>query len=202
MLLASYHELHEYSLHHILPPMKFGALLVCEDPETMDLFLKQLQEDWSMVLALESRPESSEMLHNRCRFVLWQQFREVMTCLERYGWQMRDPVRKLIAAWAPEMQSSANLEGIFGDLQSAIRRAGKSDCGSLCNLLSVAIRSLQNRLGNDPSTPEPVVLTPQDFDGAEVAALKPKIWSPSSAPPCNPSKWAFVPNTNHNSRVE
>ena len=186
MLLASYHELHEYSLHHILPPAKFSALLVCDDEHTLRSILQALKQDWSMVTAMESRFESSNLLHSRCRFVLWQHFREVMTCLDRYGWEMAEPVRGVIAAWEPQLQSSANLESIFGDLSSAVKQSGRSDCGSLCNLLSVAIRSLQHRLSEDPACPEPVSLEPGDFDGPEVAALKPKIWSPSAAAPCIP----------------
>ena len=186
MLLASYHELHEYSLHHLLPPTIFSALLVCTDPTLEKQILESLKKDWNMVIAMEVRAESSTLLHTKCRFVLWQHFREVMTCLERYGWKLVQPVRDMISSWEPEMQSSANLESIFADLTSAVRRSGRSDCGSLCNLLSVAVRGLQHRLTDDSSTPEPVTLNPEDFDGPEVAALKPKIWNPSAAPPCIP----------------
>ena len=185
MLWACIFELREYSLHHVLAPAKFSALPVTQCVETKQRILEELKNEWRMVLEMEKDTQSAELLHTHCRYVLNQSFRELMGILEKHAYKWTQQVEETIMAWYPRLQSSANLESLFSDMESAIRRSGRSDAGSLSNLMAVAIRGLGHRMQNDSACGVPVVLANEDFQGPEVQALKPKIWTPASAPPCN-----------------
>ena len=185
MLLACIFELREYCLHHVLAPAKFAALPVCECLETKQRILQELRNEWTMVLEMEQDLQSAELLHAHCRYVRNQSFRELMGILEKHRYQWTGEVENTILAWYPRLQSSSNLENLFSDMESAIRRSGRSDAGSLSNLMAVAIRGLSHRMQNDPACGVPVVLENDDFQGPEVQALKPKIWTPASAAPCD-----------------
>ena len=188
ILLATYFELHEYSLPHLLPPGRFGAILICEDQGVTDALMRECRTEWDMSVNMEATQESGCLLHSRCPFTLWQEVRECMAMMERFQFQAKPKVLMMLESWQPAMQSSANLESIFSDLQSAVKRSGRSDCGSLSNLMAVAIRGLQNRLAESEECARPLTLESCDWEGREVAALKAKIWSPTSAPPCNPKQ--------------
>ena len=134
-------------------------------------------------------PASSQaraLLHQHCGYVLYQQYREIMGCLERFGFQLTRDGMELLHAWFPEVPWSANLESVFGEMQHAIRRTGKADVGSLTNLMSVAVRGLERRVFVDPAeNPKPLKLDSDDWVGKQTNALKPKMYSPTSAQPCN-----------------
>ena len=187
MLLACIGELLEYGLHHRMPPARFASLIANPDTPTMERILADLKLDWHMILSMESKVDSAELLHGRCRFVTYQATRETMAALEKEDFHMCEEVYQLVQAWNPSIQSSSNLESIFGDMQSAISRSGRSDCGSLPNLMSVGIRGLENRMAEGSNTAEPLKLERADWHGKEVTALKSKLWMPSSAPACSSS---------------
>ena len=185
MLLACVSELLEYALHHRVAPAKFACLLAQPDTATLDRLLSELKFDWELVLSMEAQTETRELLHGRCRWLTYQCVREPMAALEMQQFRMSEDNFNLIKAWHPSVQSSANLESIFGDMQSAVTRSGRSDCGSLPNLMSVGVRSLESRMAGDERAGNPLRLLPSDWQGKEIAALKSKIWMPSSAPACS-----------------
>ena len=185
MLLACVSELLEYGLHHRMPPAKYSCLLAQPDNCSLDRLLKDLQMEWQLILDMEARPAAQELLHGRCRWLTYQCVREPMAALEKHQFRMCEEVHGILKAWFPAVQCSANLESIFGDMQSAVTRSGRSDCGSLPNLMSVGIRGLENRMGNQSNAGEPVRLVSSDWQGKEINALKSKLWMPSSAPACS-----------------
>ena len=188
MLLASITEMMQYVLYLRSSPAKAAALLsTVEDETTKDAVLKALEEEWRLVLALEGSPAGAMLLRQHCSFCSFQQYREVMTVYEKNDWKVTPETTALTAAWFPQMAWSASLESIFGDLQDATKRAGRSDCGSLPNLFAVGVRSLQNRLCVQEGSTSPVKLEAGDWTGTQALGVKPKAFNPASAPACS---WA------------
>ena len=105
-------------------------------------------------------------------------------CLEKNQNTLSPELKSTILAWHPPLQSSSNLENVFGDIESAIRRSSRADAGSLANMMAVAIRGLTHRMDTE-ETGQPLVLNQEDFRGPEISGLKNKIWSPASAAPCS-----------------
>ncbi|CAE7826543.1 unnamed protein product, partial [Symbiodinium sp. KB8] len=185
MLLASIHGMMQYVLYLRSSPAKAAALLsTVEDGTTKDAVLKALEEEWRLVLALEGSPAGAMLLRQHCSFCSFQQYREVMTVYEKNDWKVTPETTALTAAWFPQMAWSASLESIFGDLQDATKRAGRSDCGSLPNLFAVGVRSLQNRLCVQEGSTSPVKLEAGDWTGTQALGVKPKAFNPASAPAC------------------
>ena len=184
MLLSATFELREYALHHRLTPTKACALLATSNSSIIKQIMRELQEEWSTILAMEASGEGKHLLHSKCLFVTYQQTREILTCLEKNAWELNKESQSLIGAWFPAIQSSANLETVFGDISSAISRSGKTDCGSLANMMAVGIRAVSRRFGEDDEAGDPVALESSDWASKEVPGLKAKIWCPSSAPAC------------------
>ena len=188
MLLACTSELLEFQLHHRTPPVKCACILANPDTPTLDRLLNELKLEWQLILGMEAKASSRDLLHGRCRWVTYQAVREPLAALEKHQFTMSEEIHHIIKAWNPSIQSSANLESVFGDMQSAVRRSGRSDCGSLPNLMSVGIRGLENRMADNPNAGDPLKLEPADWQGKEANALKSKLWLPSSAPACFFSK--------------
>ena len=184
MLLSAIFELREYALHHRLCPTKACALLATSNSEIIKQIMGELEAEWATIVAMEASGEGKQLLHSKCLFVTYQQTREILTCLEKNAWTLNSEVRSLIGAWFPTIQSSANLETVFGDMSSAITRSGRTDCGSLANMMAVGIRAVSRRFGEDEEAGDPVALAPSDWASKEIPGLKAKIWCPSSAPPC------------------
>ena len=185
MVLACIHELREYALHHRLVPAKAAALLAGPGPDVTVQLMRECQEEWTTILNMEAGSESRQLLHSKCLFACYQQTRELLTCVEQQRFARTDDLKRLVSAWFPEVQSSANLESIFADLSSAVARSGRTDCGSLANLMAVGVRGLSHRFAGDSETGSPITLESSDWVGKEVPGLKAKIWSPTSATPCN-----------------
>ena len=183
MLLACIFELQEYALHHQLAPAKFAALPECQSSDTQKRLLEELRTEWSTVLEMEQETQTAELLHSHCRHVRNQNFRELMGILEKHNYTYTAEVERTIMAWHPRLQSSSNLETLFSDMESAIRRSGRADAGSISNSMAVAIRGLGHRTKDTEGAGVPLTLESVDFEGPEVQALKPKIWTPASATP-------------------
>ena len=188
MLLSAMFELREYALHHRLCPTKAAGLLATQEPAVIATLMQEIQEEWELILKMEKRLETKQLLHSRCLYVGYQQTREVLSCAAKGNYKMTPELWSLLHAWHPQTQGSANLESIFGDLSSAIKRSGRSDCGSLANMMAVAIRGLHHRFSSDPEAGDPIHLESSDWEGREIPGLKAKIWCPSSAAPCNLTK--------------
>ena len=187
MFLSMSHELNQYALYLRSSPAQSAGLLSSKaDENTKSAILESMCREWKLVLNMESRPQARALLHQHCGYVLYQQYREIMGCLERFGFQLTRDSMELLHAWFPEVPWSANLESVFGEMQHAIRRTGKADVGSLTNLMSVAVRGLERRVFVDPAeNPKPLKLDSDDWVGKQTNALKPKMYSPTSAQPCN-----------------
>ena len=184
LILACVFELLEYALPHKLFPGKFAALAVCQDPSTTTRLIDELAEEWNLVVTMEAQTEAAQLLHAQCRYVRSQSFRELHCCLEKNNKTLTPEMKSTILAWNPPLQSSSNLENVFADIESAIKRSGRADMGSLANMMAVAVRGLAHRMGT-PDSGQPLTLSKDDFRGPEVAGLKNKIWNPTSAAPCN-----------------
>ena len=182
MMLACAFELQEYSLHHKVAPCKFASMLVATDSGYIARIMQELQHEWNTILSMEKSKEGSEILHKQCKFVLAQSYRELMTAAEQSNFALTDALKAHISSWYPTMGSSANLESVFGDMESAVKRSGRSDTGSISGLMCVGIRGLSHRMDNDPEAGKPLKLEEGDFDSKEIPALKSKIWAPNSAP--------------------
>ncbi|CAE7802321.1 unnamed protein product [Symbiodinium sp. CCMP2592] len=185
MLLASIHEMMQYVLYLRSAPAKAAALLsTVEDDPTKGAVLKAMEQEWRLVLALEETPAGANLLRQNCSFCSFQQYRELMTVHEKSGWKMTRETAALTAAWFPPTAWSASLESVFGDLQDATKRSGRSDCGSLPNLFAVGVRSLQNRLCVQDGSTGQVKLRADDWTGTQALGVKPKAFNPASAPAC------------------
>ncbi|CAE7454819.1 unnamed protein product [Symbiodinium sp. CCMP2592] len=168
MLLASIHEMMQYVLYLRSAPAKAAALLsTVEDDPTKGAVLKAMEQEWRLVLALEETPAGANLLRQNCSFCSFQQYRELMTVHEKSGWKMTRETAALTAAWFPPTAWSASLESVFGDLQDATKRSGRSDCGSLPNLFAVGVRSLQNRLCVQDGSTGQVKLRADDWTGTQ-----------------------------------
>ena len=187
MFLGMTHELNQYGLYLCSMPAQSAGLLSSKaEDEAKSAILESMSREWKLVLSLEAKPQARILLHQHCGYVLYQQYRELMGCFERSGFKLTRDSTDLLHAWFPEVPWSANLESVFGEMQHAIRRSGKADVGSLSNLMSVAIRGLERRVFTDPEeNPKPLRLVPDDWVGKQTNALKPKMFSPTSAQPCN-----------------
>ena len=184
MLLSCMFELREYALHHRLCPTKAAALLATDDGRVIKQLMDELQEEWELILKMETQLETKLLLHSKCLYVGYQQTREVLSSLAQSNYNLTPSVRSLLLAWHPQIQSSANLESIFGDLSSAIKRTGRSETASLPNMMAVGVRALHHRFQSEDEAGEPIHLDSGDWEGKEVAGLKAKLWCPSSAAPC------------------
>lgn len=185
MYLATCQELLEYFLYLRSCPSKAAALIAPEADSEMQLrILTEMRAEWRMVLRLEAKQATACELHEICRYVRYQSYRELMTVWEKHEWKLHSEALSLTLAWMPEVAWSSNIESLFKEMTSAVRRSGQSDVGSLPNLMAVAIRGLHRRLCIGDSSPEALKLSKEDWAGAQVPALKTKIFNPASAPTC------------------
>ncbi|CAE7564021.1 unnamed protein product, partial [Symbiodinium necroappetens] len=185
MYLAACHELLEFFLYLRSCPNQAAALIAPDaDSEMKGRILNEMRAEWQMVVRLESSQVTASDLHDNCRYVCFQSYRELMSVWEKHQWKLHPEALSLTLAWMPEVAWSSNIESLFKEMTSAVRRSGSADVGSLPNLMAVAIRGLHRRLCVGDSTPEPLKLSKEDWAGAQIPALKAKIFSPTSAPTC------------------
>ena len=151
--------------------------------------LKKMQQEWSMVLAMESSGGTSEILAKHCAYTHWQVYRETMTFLESEGFSLNDRLRDFLLAYFPKIQGSCNVEDLFADLQDSIQRSGKSDSGSLSNLAAVSIRSCNRKC--QTAGVGTTQLVSADFEGTCVRSLKSSVFRPET---CAGSTLAVMSN--------
>ena len=178
-------ELLEYASYHRSFPSLSAALLAPASTEASRAqILQQAKAEWNTVLDMEKTTAGQLLLKRHCLFTTFQSFRELHSVCERHGYKFGEPIREVVKAWLPAFGQSSNLENIFRELESAVRKSGPPQ-DSLTNLACVAVRSLERRICNEktvtPATPE---LTERDWEGKEIRALKNRIWHPNSAVPC------------------
>ncbi|CAE7690019.1 unnamed protein product [Symbiodinium sp. CCMP2456] len=181
MYLCASQELLEHFLYLRSSPSKAAALIAPDpDPQIQRLILSQMKAEWEMILRLEQSPAHAAELHEHCKHVCYQCYRELMGGWEKHSWQVHPEAQSLTLSWFPEVAWSSNIESLFKDMTAAVKRSGQSDMGSLPNLMSVAIRGLHRRLCVEENSPTPLALEKEDWSGAQAPALKPKIFNPTS----------------------
>ncbi|CAE7779521.1 unnamed protein product, partial [Symbiodinium sp. CCMP2456] len=178
-------ELLEYASYHRSFPSLSAALLAPASTEASRAqILQQAKAEWNTILEMEKTTAGQLLLKRHCLFTTFQSFRELHSVCERHGYKFGEPIREVVKAWFPPFGQSSNLENVFRELESAVRKSGPPQ-DSLTNLACVAVRSLERRICNEknvtPATPE---LTERDWEGKEIRALKNRIWHPNSAMPC------------------
>ncbi|CAE7211126.1 unnamed protein product, partial [Symbiodinium sp. KB8] len=178
MVLASAHELEEYCLYLRRAPACAAALLSPgdENSSTKEKVLSSMRSEWQTVLHMESTTATNCLLKDRCKFTDFQNFREIHTMMEQSEYAVTDAARSLLESWHPPFAWSANLESVFADVQSAIKRTCSSEQTSMQSMMSLAVRSLDRRVCTDDASPTPMTLEPNDFLGKQTANLKQKIW--------------------------
>ncbi|CAE7274812.1 unnamed protein product [Symbiodinium sp. CCMP2592] len=182
MVLASAHELLEYSLHLRRTPACAAALLAPGDEHASNKenVLSSMKHEWETVLFMESSTRTHALLKSRCRFTDFQNFREIHTMMEQCQYKVTETARSLLEAWHPPFAWSANLESIFGEIQAALKKSNRSEGASMQSMMSIAVRSLGRRVCTDETSPAPLTLSADDYMGKQTAALKSKIWTSSN----------------------
>ena len=174
----------QYGLYLKSAPASAAALIVPNAPASLvSQILKGLEHERRTVQMMEKTEHGRQCVNQHCRYILYQQYRELMGVLAKHSWKMHEEVFSVLKSWFQPMASSSNIEQIFGELSWAIKKSGKSDLGSMPNMMAVAIRSLARRLCEGPECATPIQLESCDFEGREAQALKAKLWSPASAVP-------------------
>ena len=184
MILCCIHELMQYGVYLRCAPHSAAALTVPNaDINTIKVVLGNLEKEWRTVERMEQTEYGRACLNRHCKYIQYQQYREVMGVLDMFSFTLHETVLQTLGAWCPKMNASSNIEQIFNDMSWAIKKSGKPDCGSLSSLMSVAVRGLQRRVCSGPNVASPVALVDSDFAGKETQGLKSKIWSPAAAVP-------------------
>ena len=146
--------------------------------------LSSMRSEWQTVFAHgKQQLQRTVLLKDRCKFTDFQNFREIHTMMEQSEYAVTDAARSLLESWHPPFAWSANLESVFADVQSAIKRTCSSEQTSMQSMMSLAVRSLDRRVCTDDASPTPMTLEPNDFLGKQTANLKQKIWCPESCSP-------------------
>ena len=189
-MLACLTELNLYSLYLQSSPAQEAGLLVQtkSSPQLshdQEVILSRMRKQWSLILKLESSPESNAMLKSCCPHSRFFCFRETMTLLEEEAWQMTPRCRDLLAAWNPPIAMSANIEQIFNNMEDATKRSCKNSTASMSSLQCLAIRSVRNRLTCGVKCPKAVHLSAEDYEGKQVRSIKPSVWKPDSCGGCD-----------------
>ncbi|CAE7212877.1 unnamed protein product [Symbiodinium sp. CCMP2592] len=185
LYLATVHELMQYSLYLRSSPHCAAALVStkeADDGETKQSILKRMEAEWQVVLKMESKQASAEVLSTSCYHTRYQHYRETMGCLEMQNYKMTTESKEMVSA--PAFCQSASLESMFGEMTHAVKQAGRADCGSLPNLHAVSVRSLFRRVCKKEGSPSALELSKDDWVGPQAAGIKPKVFSPTSAPTC------------------
>jgi len=181
-------ELSLYGLYLQSPPAKHGALLVDTtgskaDADLQERIKQEMRQEWALVLEMEDDVASREILYKTCPWVGYMCFREVPTFLSEKGWKLDAAGRELLEAWHPTTGMSANVEDIFASIQDSVLRSSKNNESAMCNIQCCAIRSFQKRMCGDGGS-STIELRSEDFEGATVRGIKPKIWQPTAATTC------------------
>ena len=183
--LTTTHELREYMLYLESFPSKAACLIAKDCSEELSLqVLRDAKLEWKVVQTLEADTVASKTLRNNCIYVGFRCYREVMTCLEKAGFQVTAEVVETMEAWNPSFSQSSNLEQIFREMEHALKSGGNPQ-ESLSNLSCVAVRALQRRICDAPDTPNTVQLADAGWCGKCVRGLKERLWSPAAAVPRN-----------------
>ena len=118
------------------------AALLCEEPfeEVPDVaavkasIMQEVRREWEVVLEMEASEQLAPLLKKHCPHTDWQCYREVTTAVEEAQYTTTPACRSVLRAWFPSFTQSANVEEQFNYMQDALKRATKSQKGSMTTL--------------------------------------------------------------------
>ncbi|CAE7192200.1 unnamed protein product [Symbiodinium microadriaticum] len=115
MVLASAHELLEYTLYLRRAPACAAALIAPGDGNESDIqrVLSSMKNEWETVLFMESGARTHALLKSRCRFTDFQNFREIHTMLQQCQYKLTP--------------------------KAALKKANRSEGASMQAMMSVAV---------------------------------------------------------------
>ena len=184
--LCTLFELIQYAL---LPQSAHysSAALLCPASSRVDLssvrqrVFAHMRAEWELILQCEGHASSQAILHQHCPYVKWQAFREIQTEAEWSSYTLSAELTELLRAWHPTIQSSSNVEDLFNEIQDCVKRAGKADVGSICNMAAVSIRGCHRKVEATEGATG-VTLRSEDFEGNDIRSLKSNIFRPDACP--------------------
>ena len=181
--LTALFELLQYSIQLQSSHYQASALLAnnsdrCDLATVKKNILKRMEQEWRLVLKMESSTATNHLLSKHCYFTCWQAYRETMLMAESHKFQLTEPLCQFLRSYHPAVQGSANVEDLFSDLQDSILRSSKADCGSLANLAAVSIRSC-NRKSTTAELQSPQLIS-ADFEGNSIRSLKTSVFKPET----------------------
>ncbi|CAE7707516.1 unnamed protein product [Symbiodinium sp. CCMP2592] len=182
--LACCFELESYARHLRMAPHACASLLASGTTgesllPTQTNLLEAVKAEWSLVVRMEGKVATADLLHQLCPYVLHQCYRELMSSLAAADFCLTAECREMVSAWYPGLSQSSNVEDVFKSCEEACRRT-KAGAASMPNLSIVAMRALMQKMTNGEGQARSVVLEGSDFEGPEVKALKSKLFSPES----------------------
>ena len=185
LALSTLQELSSYATYLRSTPASAACLLLTDShvPNLQAIqqrILKQISDDWNMVVLMESKPSSAKALHKLCPHVLWQVFREVCVVVETSSSTLTSEVASVAEAWYPRLSFSANIEEQFNSMEDRVTRGNRAHTASLPNLSATAVRSISHKMLDSPGQASSVKLQDADWEGPSVRALKPKLFSPET----------------------
>lgn len=196
--LASLFEMLQYQSPLLCAPNAF-ACLACSKSERYDVqdlqkkVLKTLKAEWEMLLCLEQDAEGSVLVHRLCPQTRWQSYRELMVTFERESWKVTPWSVDMVLSWFPQVNCSSNVEDSFNSMADACSRAGKNGLASMANLQALHIRSVNQKMTGKSFQPSAVELETEDWEGAEVRGLRPKMFQPSTFAGSSSEEGVIVP---------
>ena len=185
--MASVFELSMYALYLRSCPAKMALLAVKtegeagnEEREVQKRVMQECKTEWETILQMEADATLNPLLKQLCPHTRYHCVREPLTFMEQNKWEMNETVESMILAWHPKVSHSANIEGVFNSLEDIVKRSMKSNNPSLPNIQRCAIRAVHRKLCQGDSSPNGVVLEPQDFEGSEIRNIRPGVFKPES----------------------
>ena len=145
--------------------------------------LADAQLEWDAVCRMEATAGTRTWLHCHCLYTTFQCYREFFLVCEKHECRFNSEIRDAALAWNPPFGQSANLESMFREMESCIRKTGCAH-DSLPNLGCVAVRSLERRIAVDEQGPSTVRLSENDWCGKTIRGLKYRMFNPSGVSPC------------------
>ena len=187
-VLSTVYELLQYSLFLQASPNSFAVLLTKQEDhigrKLPEQIVARLQEEWSMVLDMESNPTSAGLLRSSCPYTRHQMYRELHGALEASQHKITEPVKGIVRAWFPGVSSSSLVEDVFASMADTVNRSSKKGTASLAGLQAVAVRCTSQHCNRpvEQAGLSTVQLESADHEGNEVRGLRSCIWQPESAP--------------------
>ena len=193
--LCALMELRQYKVYLQSSPHQAAALLTeCDggsaEQDLKNSILQAMKLEWNLVVEAENSLKLHHLMRSSCPHTRFVYYREVMSCFEKEGWALNSTTEALVRAWFPRLSSSCNVEQCFNHMEDSIKRATKANSASVPNVQCLGIRAVANKVCQGEKTARAITLSPEDFEGNEVRAIKANVWradsyiNSTSAHPC------------------